>query len=101
MYGFGTQERSKLNKIYYNKDIAKLDCSGNCSPGPVYQTRDASKFVYYQVTPLPVSIIDIQQQGCKFDRAVRKVNPDAKYDHYHRKDIDVSSYSIYFSSLSL
>jgi len=35
-YGFGTSDRSKLNKIYYNKDIAKLDCGGNCSPGPTY-----------------------------------------------------------------
>lgn len=38
-FGFGTAERQARSKLYQNKDIAKVDCTGKVSPGPAYNVR--------------------------------------------------------------
>lgn len=82
-FSFGTSTRDAEPKKFVSKEMAVVDCFGKQTPkGPNYNVTD--KFNYNK------------SQEWKIGTAPRNtLDTKAKYEHYFRKDIDVSinSYS--------
>lgn len=76
VFGFGTSDRDKEQKRYVSDEMSKSIHVAKYSPGPNYDILD-HKFQYKE-QPRP-----------RIGTAVRNtLETGAKYDHYHRGDVD-------------
>ena len=78
-FSFGTSTRDAEPKKFVSKEMAVVDCFGKQTPkGPNYNVHD--KFIYnkgpeWKMGTFPRNTLDTK----------------AKYEHYFRKDVDVSN----------
>lgn len=85
-FSFGTSTREAEPKKFVSKEMAVVDCFGKQTPkGPNYNVTDKfgySKGPEWKIGTDPRNTLDTK----------------AKYEHYYRKDVDVSP--LLFSSIS-
>jgi len=77
VYGFGTGDRQKQEKIFQSKELCKTQFLGKTSPGPNYEVRHTDKFYY------------LEDPHWSFGKQVRNtLNTGAKHAYYTRQDVD-------------